>query len=70
MNEYQISKETGKIVVHHIESWNCNPNLRLNINNGITISVKLHKLFHKIYGNGNNTRLQFEEFKQKHLEDK
>jgi len=54
----------GSLVVHHLNGWNKFPKQRFDINNGITISQAYHKLFHKIYGKGNNTKAQFEEFKQ------
>jgi hypothetical protein len=61
----QISGQKKRLRVHHIESWGENELLRFVISNGITISDSIHKLFHRLYGYGKNTALQFEEFKQK-----
>ena len=61
----QISgKKGGKLVVHHIKNFADYPELRTSIENGITITKKLHKLFHHIYGVKNNTREQLEEFRK------
>lgn len=59
----QITGEkSGDIVSHHLNAWAKFSNERYDINNGITIRRDLHDLFHKYYGNGDNTREQFEEF--------
>lgn len=47
---------------HHIESWNSNKKLRLEISNGICFCKPCHREFHRIYGKGNNTKLQLIEF--------
>ena len=58
-----ITGERGThIVAHHLYSYDKNINLRTDIQNGVTISVELHKEFHKKYGYGNNTLEQFKEF--------
>lgn len=59
-------KGNGNICVHHLESWHANKNLRFEILNGITILQSIHKFFHKLYGNRNNTKQQFEEFKKRY----
>ena len=55
-------KKGGKLEVHHIYSYDNNKELRLDVNNGITVSKEIHKQFHSIYGYGNNTLEQWGEF--------
>lgn len=51
-----------KLHPHHIQNFSQFPELRFAIDNGITLSEKAHKEFHKQYGFKNNTRAQLEEF--------
>jgi len=55
-------KQGGNLNAHHKESFNNNSELRLNVNNGITLCKTCHDLFHSIYGKGNNTTGQLEIF--------
>ena len=52
----------GDLVVHHLYSYNKYYCLRTVIENGITVSKDIHDLFHSIYGYGDNTLEQWEEF--------
>ena len=52
----------GRLTAHHILNFSSHPELRLAIDNGITLSVESHIEFHKIYGKKNNSREQLEEF--------
>ena len=52
----------GKLHPHHIQNFAQFPELRLAIDNGITLSEKAHREFHKKYGIKNNTKEQIEEF--------
>ena len=51
-----------EINAHHIANWGDNESLRYDVDNGITLCVDCHTLFHQIYGKRNNNRKQLEEF--------
>ena len=52
----------GILHAHHINNFADFPELRLALDNGITLSEKAHKEFHKKYGRSHNTREQMIEF--------
>lgn len=56
------TKNETELQVHHLDSRNQFPEKVSEVDNGILISKKVHTEFHGIYGWGNNTREQFEEF--------
>jgi hypothetical protein len=61
----QVCNRKGDILnAHHLENYSSVKNKRTKINNGITLCIKCHKKFHKIYGKRNNNKLQFEDFKE------
>ena len=52
----------GKLQAHHIQNFAQFPELRFAIDNGITLSGKAHREFHKKYDKKNNTKEQLLEF--------
>lgn len=52
----------GNLNAHHLNGYNWDISNRLNINNGATLCEKCHSNFHKLYGFGNNTIEQFNEW--------
>lgn len=52
----------GYLEVHHINNFAEFPELRFDVNNGITLSKDAHRIFHTLYSFKNNTRQQLEEF--------
>lgn len=53
---------------HHLDSWNWAIDKRFEESNLVTLCYNCHNEFHSIFGRGNNTKTQYEEFKwQKHL---
>lgn len=47
---------------HHLDGYNWCKEKRTEVDNGITLCETCHKEFHKLYGQGNNTKEQYEEF--------
>lgn len=53
----------GKLIAHHIHNWADYPDQRFDLDNGITLCYKCHRLFHHLYGNHNTTLAQLNEFR-------
>lgn len=60
-------KRGGKLEVHHLNCYSDFKEGRTDINNCITLSKEIHRLFHKIYGKKHNTKEQFEEFEHRYI---
>ena len=54
------NKRGGNLEAHHLNNYAEYKGERINIDNGITLSKEIHKLFHKIYGHKHNNKDQFE----------
>lgn len=56
----------GNLVAHHILNYSEHEELRINVDNGITLCKTCHKLFHDTYGYTNNNKEQLAEFLNKY----
>lgn len=62
-----VKSGNGRTVVlnaHHLNGWNWCKEDRFNVENGVTLCVDCHKLFHRTYGYGDNTKSQYETFER------
>jgi hypothetical protein len=55
------TQEELKLLEEYVGSWH------KDNNNAVVLSEDAHRLFHSLYGKGNNTPEQFEEFKERYL---
>lgn len=58
----RVTGQKGYLVVHHLDGVSLNKTKIFDIENGITLHVSIHKLFHSIFGNKQNTKEQFNDF--------
>jgi predicted Zn-ribbon and HTH transcriptional regulator len=57
----------GSLVAHHLDGYNWCKEKRTDVENGVVLCRPCHDIkyegsFHNVYGNGNNTREQFDEW--------
>jgi hypothetical protein len=62
----QICKDNkgNNLVPHHLQGFANFKELRMVVDNGITLCNECHNEFHKKYSTHNNTKIQFCEFKK------
>lgn len=65
----QLTGQRGDLVAHHLYAWNRYPDKRYDPDNGVTLLASVHRTFHRLYGRGDNTREEFDEFKERHRKD-
>lgn len=58
----KTKEDNIKMVAHHLESYDTCEDLRLDINNGITLCNSCHNKFHNKHKGKKTTRKQFEDF--------
>ena len=57
-------KHGGNMNAHHLDGYNWCKEKRTDIGNGVCLCEQCHREFHKIYGQGDNIKKQYIEFKE------
>lgn len=57
-----LCESTKDLVVHHLDGWNWCKEKRMDIDNTVLLCKSCHNEFHNLYGRGNNTKAQFQEW--------
>lgn len=57
-----ICNSKEKLIAHHLNSFDSHPELRFDVENGVTLCEHHHKDFHSLYGYGKNTKKQFNDY--------
>lgn len=58
----KCSQRGGKLHAHHLNGFNLFPDLRFDLDNGVCLCESCHDKFHEVYGKGDNTKDQFNEW--------
>lgn len=58
----KCSQRGGKLHAHHLNGFNSFPDQRFDIDNGACLCHACHEQFHEVYGKGDNTEGQFNEW--------
>ncbi len=58
----KCNERGGKLHAHHLNGFNLFPDQRLDLNNGVCLCESCHESFHEVYGKGDNTEEQFNEW--------
>lgn len=53
------NNKSGNLIAHHLYSHHAHKELRLSVNNGVTVCRECHLSFHNQYGFKNNSEMQF-----------
>ena len=60
-----VCGSTKNLRAHHLDCYKDHPEKRTDVNNGVCLCNTHHRQFHNIYGQGGNTKGQYEEYKEK-----
>lgn len=55
-------EQGGRLNAHHLYSWDKHEDYRFDVENGITLCQSCHKDFHRSYGYGGNTPVEFKHY--------
>lgn len=58
----KCNQRGGKLHAHHLNGFNLFPEQRFDLNNGTCLCETCHDKFHEVYGKGDNTKDQFDEW--------